>query len=95
MPEEEFVQHDVNWLRLRDVTLSYSLPKSRLANLKYFKSLSFFVTGNDLVLFTNYAGADPATNGNTAASGGVGGVGFDYANLPTPISINVGLKAGF
>lgn len=95
MPEEEFVQHDVNWFRLRDVTLTYSFPQTFLRNTKYIKSLSVFATGNDLVLFTNYAGADPATNGNTAASGGVGGVGFDYGNLPTPRAFNFGIRAGF
>ncbi len=95
MPEEEFVQHRVNWFRLRDLTLSYNLPQRLIKGLRGFKSLSLFATGNDLVLFTNYAGADPATNGNTAASGGVGGVGFDYGNLPTPRAFNFGLRAGF
>lgn len=95
MPEEEFIQHDVNWLRLRDLTLSYTFPQTAMRGLKFVKTLALFATGNDLILFTNYAGADPATNGNTAASGGVGGVGFDYANLPTPRAFNFGLRAGF
>jgi hypothetical protein len=54
-----------------------------------------FVTGNDLVLFSNYGGADPVSNGNTASSRGVGGFGFDYGNLPTPIGVNFGLRANF
>jgi len=53
------------------------------------------MTGNDLVLLTNYRGADPSSNGNTAASYGVGAFGFDYGNLPTPVSFNFGLKASF
>jgi hypothetical protein len=72
MPEEEFIQRDVNYFWLKDVTLSYSLPPNKIKKLGTFKSLSFFVTGNDLVIFTNYKGADPAVNGNTAAAGGTG-----------------------
>ncbi|TAJ54431.1 MAG: SusC/RagA family TonB-linked outer membrane protein [Chitinophagaceae bacterium] len=95
MPEEEFIERDVNWLRLRDVTLSYQLPASAIRRIRGLKSLSVFFTGNDLLLFTNYTGADPASNGNTAASKGIGGFGFDYGNLPTPIGMNFGLRANF
>jgi TonB-linked SusC/RagA family outer membrane protein len=95
LPEEEFIQHNVNWLRLRDVTVSYQLPTSALRKIGGLKNLSIFVTGNDLVLFSNYAGADPVSNGNTASSRGVGAFGFDYGNLPTPIGVNFGLRANF
>jgi len=96
MPEEAFIEKDVNWLRLRDVTLSYTFPRTGfLKNANYIKSLGFFVTGNDLLLFTNYNGADPAVNGNTAGSRGVGAYGFDYGTLATPISVNIGIRAGF
>ncbi|MGH2553077.1 MAG: hypothetical protein ACRDEB_05135, partial [Chitinophagaceae bacterium] len=79
----------------RDLTLTYTLPDNLLRNLKVFKTLGLFITGNDLVLLTNYRGADPATSGNTAASNGVGSFGFDYGNLPAPVSINFGFKATF
>ena len=95
MPEEEFVQKDVNYLRLRDLTLSYTLPANALKRMKFFKNLGFFVTGNDLILLSNYRGADPSVNGNTAGSNGVGGMGFDYGSLPTPVAVNFGLKASF
>lgn len=95
MPEEEFIERDVNWLRLRDITLSYQLPQNSIRKIKGLKALSVFFTGNDLILITNYTGADPASNGNTAASKGIGGFGFDYGNLPSPISLNFGLRANF
>ncbi|KAK6020985.1 TonB-dependent receptor plug domain protein, partial [Ostertagia ostertagi] len=44
MPEEEFVQKDVNFLRLRDLTLAYQVPSQKLNKTKFFKTLSFFVT---------------------------------------------------
>lgn len=95
MPEEEFVEKNVNWLRLRDVTLSYNLPEKLVKQTKAFRTLGVFATGNDLILVTNYRGGDPASNGNTAASNGVGGWGLDYGNLPAPRSFNFGLKATF
>ena len=95
MPEEEFIEHNVNYLRLRDITLSYTLPANMLKKMGGFKSLGLFITGNDLVLATNYRGADPSVNGNTAGSNGVGGMGIDYGSLPAPMSLNFGLKAIF
>jgi len=95
LPEEEFIEKDINWLRLRDVTLNYTLPSKAISKWKFVKSLGFFVTGNDLILFTNYSGADPAVSGNTAGTRGVGGWGFDYGNIATPISVNIGIRAGF
>jgi hypothetical protein len=92
MPEEAFIERDVNWFRLRDITLNYTFPKSAF---KGFKALSVFVTGNDLILLTNYSGADPAVNGNTAGSLGVGAFGFDYATLPSPMQLNFGIRASF
>ncbi|MEP7236314.1 MAG: SusC/RagA family TonB-linked outer membrane protein [Ferruginibacter sp.] len=95
MPDEEFIQKDVNWFRLRDVTLNYMLAPRILKHLKAVKGLSIFVTGNDLLLFTNYYGADPAVNGNNPGTGGVGGYGMDLGSAPTPLSISFGLRASF
>jgi len=95
MPDEEFIQKNVNWLRLRDLTLSYMLPEKTLQKIKGLKSLSAFITGNDLILFTNYTGADPSVNGNNPGTTGVGGYGFDFGNAPTPLSLSFGLRANF
>jgi len=95
MPEEEFVEKDVNYFRFRDITLNYTFPQRMTSGIKFINTLGVFLTGNDLVLWTNYRGADPSTSGNTASANGVGGMGFDYGNLPTPISLNFGIKATF
>jgi len=84
--EELFIEKDINWLRLRDVTLSVPLPK-RLIN-----NASIYVTGTDLLLFTNYTGMDPIVNGNTAAVGGSGAAGIDFGNFPVPRGLNFGIK---
>lgn len=95
MPEEEFIQKDINWFRMRDITLRYNLSQNTLRRIGFIKTASLFVTANDLILLTNYNGADPVVNGNTAGARGVGGWGFDYGNVPAPISVNFGIRAGF
>ncbi len=95
MPDEEFIQKDVNWFRLRDLTLNYRFTDKTLKNLKGLKGLSIFVTGSDLLLFTNYYGADPAVNANNPGTGGVGGYGLDLGSAPTPLGISFGLRANF
>jgi TonB-linked SusC/RagA family outer membrane protein len=95
MPEEEFIEKNISWFRLRDLTLNYTLPVKTVKKLGFVKSLGAFVTCNDLILITNYTGADPSGNGNNASTRGVGAAGFDFGNIATPISINVGLRANF
>ncbi|HRG24138.1 MAG TPA: SusC/RagA family TonB-linked outer membrane protein [Chitinophagaceae bacterium] len=92
LPDEEFIERDVNYFRLRDITLSYTFNKNLIRGLK---NLSAFVTGNDLILLTNYSGSDPAVNGNTAGGRGVGAFGFDYGTLASPMQINFGIRASF
>jgi TonB-linked SusC/RagA family outer membrane protein len=92
LPDEEFIERDVNYFRLRDITLSYTFNKNFIRGLK---NLSAFVTGNDLILLTNYSGADPAVNGNTAGGRGVGAFGFDYGTLSAPMQVNFGIRASF
>lgn len=94
-PHNSFIEKDINWMRLRDVTFSYNLPQSFLDSTKFLTNANIFVTGTDLFLLTNYSGLDPVANGNSAAVGGAGGAGLDYGNFPLPMGINFGLKVGF
>jgi TonB-linked SusC/RagA family outer membrane protein len=87
--EELFVQRNINWIWLRNVTLSYLIPQ------RWVQNASVFVTGTDLFLHTNYTGLDPMTNGNSAAVGGSGAVGIDWGNFPTPRGFNFGVRVGF
>lgn len=91
----DFLEKDINWLRVKDVTLDYRLPKSILERTKVFKTASVFFTGTDLLLITNYKGVDPSVNGLTAASGGLGGSGIDYGSFGLPRTYSFGLRVGF
>jgi hypothetical protein len=93
---EDFIEKDINWLRMRDITLSYKVGDSYIKRQKVLKSASLFVTGTDLFILTNYSGADPSANANNvSARGGIGGIGMDLGNVATPRGINFGLRAGF
>jgi TonB-linked SusC/RagA family outer membrane protein len=87
--EELFIEKNINWVRLKDITLSYTLPE------QYAHNASVFVTGTDLFLITNYTGLDPIVNGNSAAVGGSSGVGIDYGNFPVPRAYTFGVRLAF
>jgi TonB-linked SusC/RagA family outer membrane protein len=92
--EEYFIEKDVDFLRLRDITLNYNF-KDVIKKGTFMKTLSAFVTANNLILISNYTGADPAVNGTTPGTRGVGAFGFDYSTVAEPISVNVGIRASF
>ena len=74
-------------------TLLEPLSSGLLKKQKFLKAASVFVTGTDLFMITNYTGADPAVNGTTATSGGVGAWGFDFGKIGANRSVSFGLRA--
>jgi ferric enterobactin receptor len=92
--ESDFIE-SVDWVRLRDATLSYTFPKSILKKQRVLSNASVFITGTDLFIITNYTGADPSVNANTAFSRGFGGAGIDFGSISTPRGLNFGLKVQF
>ena len=87
-PTSQFIEKS-NWVRLRTVTLSYSL--TRLLKNTFIKGLDIFFTGTNLWLSTPYTGIDPETSllGNSNAQG------FDYFNMPGTRSYTIGLNVAF
>jgi TonB-linked SusC/RagA family outer membrane protein len=85
---EEFVE-EVNWVRLRDVNLSYRFNLSDKSKIDYV-DVSF--NGRNLWLSTNYKGVDPETS-LTGAGSNIGGL--DYFNNPGARSFSFGVKFGF
>ena len=79
---------DGSWVRLREVSLSYTLPTFS----KYLKGLTVYATGRNLWLSTEYKGVDPETS-LTGAGSSIGG--FDYFNMPGARSYVVGLRSNF
>jgi TonB-dependent starch-binding outer membrane protein SusC len=71
-----------DFIRLRDLKLSYSVPTNLLSNLRLNSAL-FYVQGQNLFTYTGYWGYDPEFVG---ASTGI---------IPQTRNINVGLQVGF
>lgn len=92
--DQEFIERDVNWVRLRDISINYRLPNSLLQRSKIFSSASIGFTATDLFMWTNYTGGDPGVNGTTVATGGSGSMGIDYGNLPVSKAFNFNLRVG-
>jgi len=80
---------DVNWIRLRDITLSYDFNVKKFTAINSAQ-LSF--TGRNLWLNTNYKGVDPETS-LTGAGSKINGL--DYFNNPGSKSFIMSLKVGF
>lgn len=82
---------DGSYLRVKDITLSYDIPRSILKKM-YLKRLMPYISFNNLLTFTNYSGRDPEVNqyGN---SGGIQGI--DWGTYPLSRSFVLGLKVEF
>lgn len=90
-----FFIEEVNWLRLRSVSLSYSLPQSLLQRAKWLKGATITASGTNLLLFTNYSGMDPETSAAGAGVIGSGSVGIDYCGVPATSGVAFGLNLKF
>lgn len=85
----------VNWLRLRSISLAYSLPKSALTKLRFLKDATITASGTNVLLFTNYSGMDPETSAAGAGVIGSGSVGIDYCGVPATSGFALGLNLKF
>jgi hypothetical protein len=79
---------DGGFVRLNNVTIGYTLPKSLMAKAK-IQNLRVYVTGNNLYVFTNYSGYDPEVNTrrSTQVTPGV-----DYSAYPRSMSFIFGVN---
>ncbi|GAC1313709.1 MAG: TonB-dependent receptor [Mucilaginibacter sp.] len=72
---------DGSYLRIRNVTLGYTLPKALAQRIK-FSSIRVYVAGQNLYTFTKYTGVDPE----------VGLTGIDNNVYPVVRTISFGLN---
>ena len=81
---------DASYLRVKNVTLGYSLNEQILSRLR-LKRLRIYASGTNIWTLTNYSGADPEVNsldGSTTAQG------LDLYTFPQVRTILVGLNLG-
>ncbi|MBG6236504.1 TonB-linked SusC/RagA family outer membrane protein [Pedobacter sp. CAN_A7] len=86
---EDYVE-DASWVRLRSVTLGYSLPKQWIER-SFVKNIKLSVTGNNLILWTKYSGFDPESTTTNSGSNIDGFAGMTYPAVRSFLfSLNVG-----
>lgn len=59
---------DASFLRLKNLMLSYSLPKNALAKTKVIRGLRFYLQGQNLFTVTPFSGLDPESSLNLYAA---------------------------
>lgn len=85
------VVEDASYVRLRNVTLGYTLPLS-IAEKLSMRSLRVYVSGTNLITWTRYKGYDPEANfyGQSTSF-----IGADYGGYPLARTFQLGLNIGF
>ncbi len=76
---------DGSYIRLRNVTLNYSL--SGIKNVEFLKNVSIYASAENLVTFTNYSGVDPEV--------GEEGTGDAYDDYAIPKRFMFGVSVNF
>ena len=86
----DFYVEDGSFLRLRNIQLGYTLPKSLTEKFKS-TSLRVYVSANNLVTLTNYQGYDP----DIGSAGGTLSAGVDYGFYPQARTYMGGINIKF
>ncbi|MCA1761948.1 MAG: SusC/RagA family TonB-linked outer membrane protein [Cryomorphaceae bacterium] len=86
----EYNIEEVNWVRLRDLNLTYSFSPELCKRIGISRA-SVTVTARNLFLITNYTGIDP----ETSLGGASNAFGRDYFNNPNTRSYGLNLSVTF
>lgn len=85
----DFFVEDASFLRIQNVQLGYSLPKSAIEKAGISK-IRLYASVNNLYTFTKYKGYDPTANSGDPISGGI-----DYGFYPNPKTYIFGINVNF
>jgi TonB-linked SusC/RagA family outer membrane protein len=81
---------DGSYLRLKNVSLGYTLPKTVTSHVPSLGAVRVYVTGTNLLTFTKYSGFDPETPGTGFYSRGV-----DNSSYPNVRTVIGGVQVNF
>ncbi|HET8859550.1 TonB-dependent receptor [Marivirga sp.] len=88
-PSDYFVE-DASFFKLRTLTVNYQFLRTLLDNIN-FNSISVFVRGTNLFIWTDYSGYTPEIGSGNSALGGV----IDNGVYPTTRVLSTGLNMTF
>jgi hypothetical protein len=77
--------HDASFLRLRDVTLGYTMPASVIQRIKFISQVKFYDQATNLYMRTKWRGMDPEA----------GQVYINLSEFPNPRAFTGGLTISF
>ncbi|WP_304064120.1 SusC/RagA family TonB-linked outer membrane protein [Pedobacter glucosidilyticus] len=80
---------DGSYLRLKNITLGYNLPKNVTSKLR-INNARVFVTGQNILTFTNYTGFDPEVSSTFS----IANTGVDQGTIPQFKTFSFGLNVG-
>ena len=82
-----------DFIRWQNASIGYNVP---LSGDGVLDNLRLSLTGQNLLLFTDYSGVDPEVSAATGDLGsGVPTSGIDYNSFPRPRTITFGINARF
>ncbi|MDZ4807089.1 MAG: SusC/RagA family TonB-linked outer membrane protein [Bacteroidota bacterium] len=55
---------DASFMRMKNLTVGYSVPKKILSKTKFINGVRAYITGRNLLTFTGYSGPDPEVDTN-------------------------------
>lgn len=77
--------HDASFLRLRDVTIGYRVPRNILGNNRLISAARVYVQGTNLFIWTKWRGLDPEA----------GAVNINLSEFPNPRTLTMGVEVTF
>lgn len=90
----KFVE-DASYIRLKNVSIGYTIPESLLKPTKFIDSIRLYAIGQNLLTITNYSGNDPEINGHFTADNATKqnlGGGIDFNSFPASRTFILGIK---
>lgn len=75
---------DASFLKFKMLRLAYTPSRILMNKMKFVKSMTVYLQGENLATFTSYRGQDPEVTGDT-----------DYMTYPLPINVTFGLNLNF
>jgi len=85
----DFLVEDASYVRLKNITISYSFPKRFI---RFAESVKLFATATNVFTITNYSGYDPEVN-SRAGRGMMPGI--DSGAIPQYKTLSGGVNVNF
>lgn len=77
--------HNASFVRLRDVTLGYTLPQSALSKVKFISNFKVYVQATNVYMWTKWRGMDPEA----------GPLNINLSEFPNPRAFTGGISVTF